>query len=75
MYKITWDTETGGVLLSSTVSKETLGVSPRPVFYGKVGADCPLSAGKCDPFRRNKIDPRRRNKNAPCRNTPQGIFL
>ena len=42
---------------------------------GKVGADCPLSAGKCDPFRRNKIDPRRRNKNAPCRNTPQGIFL
>lgn len=33
MYKITWDTETGGVLLSSTVSKETLGVSPRPVFY------------------------------------------
>ena len=45
------------------------------ILVGKVGADCPLSAGQCDPFRRNKIDPRRRNKNAPCRNTPQGIFL
>lgn len=33
MYKITWDTETGGVLLSTRVSKETLGISPRPVFY------------------------------------------
>lgn len=33
MYKVTWDKETGGVLLSSTVSKETLGISPRPVFY------------------------------------------
>lgn len=41
---------------------------------GKVGADCPLSAEKYDPFRRNRIDPRRRNKNDPCRNTPQGIF-
>lgn len=33
MYKITWDTETGGVILSTRVSKETLGISPRPVFY------------------------------------------
>lgn len=27
MYKIEWDKETGGVLLSSKVSKETLGIS------------------------------------------------
>ena len=33
MFKITWDTETGGVLLSSKVSKETLGISPRPVWF------------------------------------------
>lgn len=33
MFKITWDTETGGVLLSSKVTKETLGVSPRPVWF------------------------------------------
>lgn len=33
MFKITWDKETGGVLLSSEPSKETLGISPRPVFY------------------------------------------
>lgn len=33
MFKITWDTETGGVLLSSKVSKDTLGISPRPVFF------------------------------------------
>lgn len=33
MFKIIWDTETGGVLLSSKVTKETLGISPRPVFF------------------------------------------
>lgn len=33
MYKIEWDKETGGVLLSSKVSKETLGISPRPVWF------------------------------------------
>lgn len=33
MYKITWDKETGGVLLRTSISEETLGVSPRPVFY------------------------------------------
>lgn len=33
MSKVLWDTETGGVKLSSFITKETLGVSPRPVFY------------------------------------------
>ncbi len=33
MYKITWDKETGGVLLHSRIVEGTLGVSPRPVFY------------------------------------------
>ena len=33
MFKVTWDTETGGVLLSSKVTKETLGISPRPVWF------------------------------------------
>ncbi len=33
MFKITWDKETGGVLLDSKVGKETLGISPRPVFF------------------------------------------
>ena len=33
MYKVEWDRETGGVLLSSRVTKETLGISPRPVFH------------------------------------------
>lgn len=33
MFKITWDIETGGVLLGTKVTKETLGVSPRPVFF------------------------------------------
>lgn len=33
MYKITWDTETGGVLLHSRIVEGTLGVSPRPVFH------------------------------------------
>lgn len=33
MYKIEWDKDTGGVLLSSKVTKETLGISPRPVWF------------------------------------------
>ena len=33
MFKIIWDKSTGGVLLSSQVFKETLGYSPRPVFF------------------------------------------
>lgn len=33
MYKITWDKETGGVLLHSRIVDGTLGVSPRPVFF------------------------------------------
>lgn len=33
MYKITWDKETGGVLLHSRIVDGTLGVSPRPVFW------------------------------------------
>lgn len=33
MYKITWDTETGGVLLHSRIVAGTLGTSPRPVFW------------------------------------------
>lgn len=33
MSKITWDKKTGGVLLKRHISKETLSVSPRPVFF------------------------------------------
>ena len=33
MYKITWDLETGGVLLHSRMVEGTLGTSPRPVFW------------------------------------------
>ena len=33
MYKITWDKETGGVLLHSRIVDGTLGISPRPVFF------------------------------------------
>ena len=33
MFKITWDKETGGVKLRSSVDTDTLGISPRPVFY------------------------------------------
>ncbi len=33
MFRITWDTETGGVFLSSKVTKGTLGISPRPVWF------------------------------------------
>lgn len=32
MFKITWDKETGGVLLDTKVSKDTLGIAPRPVW-------------------------------------------
>jgi len=33
MFKVEWDKETGGVRLSTSNSKDTLGVSPRPVFF------------------------------------------
>lgn len=33
MYKIVWDKDINGVLLQSLVTKDTLGVSPRPVFF------------------------------------------
>ena len=33
MFKISWDKETGGIKLSSRVDKDTLGISPRPVFF------------------------------------------
>lgn len=33
MFKIEWDIDTGGVLLTSKVSNKTLGISPRPVFH------------------------------------------
>lgn len=33
MYNIEWDRETGGVVLSTKVTNNTLGSSPRPVFY------------------------------------------
>ena len=33
MFKIIWDTETGGVKMQSHFSADTLTVSPRPVFY------------------------------------------
>lgn len=33
MNKIVWDRETGGVLLDTKVTKDTLGISPRPVFF------------------------------------------
>lgn len=33
MFKVSWDRETGGVRLSSLVGKDTVNISPRPVFY------------------------------------------
>lgn len=33
MFKIAWDRETGGVILSSLVGKDTVSISPRPVFF------------------------------------------
>lgn len=33
MFKIRWDSKTGGVLLTTRVIKETLGISPRPVWF------------------------------------------
>lgn len=33
MFKISWDRETGGIKLNSLHTKETLTVSPRPVFF------------------------------------------
>lgn len=33
MFKVSWDRETGGVMLSSLVGKDTISISPRPVFF------------------------------------------
>ena len=33
MFKIQWDKETGGVTLGALVTKETLSIAPRPVFF------------------------------------------
>lgn len=33
MFKIIWDKETGGVLLTPLITKETVNVVPRPVFF------------------------------------------
>ena len=33
MFKVEWDIETGGVKLTSKVTKDTLGISPRPVWH------------------------------------------
>jgi len=33
MYKVSWDKQTGGVRLHSDVTPDTLGITPRPVFY------------------------------------------
>jgi len=33
MFKMTWDRETGGIKLNSRTEADTLGVSPRPVFF------------------------------------------
>ena len=33
MFRVEWDIETGGVRLSSLHTKDSLGVSPRPVFF------------------------------------------
>ncbi len=33
LYKIEWDTETGGVLLTTHNSSQTVGIAPRPVFF------------------------------------------
>ena len=38
MYKITWDKETGGILLHSRIVEGTLGVTPRPVGWEELGA-------------------------------------
>lgn len=33
MRRIEWDKESGGVLLTPKVTKDTLGISPRPVWF------------------------------------------
>ena len=33
MFKITWDKDTGGVRIGSQIEADTLGISPRPVFF------------------------------------------
>ncbi len=33
MYKVEWDRESGGVILATRITRDTLGIIPRPVFY------------------------------------------
>lgn len=33
MFKVSWDRETGGVALGSLAGKDTVNISPRPVFF------------------------------------------
>ena len=33
MFKVLWDKETGGIMLTNKVLPDVLGVSPRPVFF------------------------------------------
>lgn len=33
MYKVSWDAETGGAFLMNHMTSDTLGISPRYVFF------------------------------------------
>lgn len=50
MYKITWDNETGGILLNLKVVENTLSVAPRPVFWEELDL-LGLSGGGCGAIR------------------------
>jgi hypothetical protein len=54
MYKITWDKETGGVLLHSRIVEGTLGVSPRPVFFEELDLLKLNELGWSTPTRRSR---------------------
>lgn len=40
MYKVEWDRKTGGVKLVNHITKDTLSVSPRPVFFEELDMLC-----------------------------------
>lgn len=44
MYRVSWDKETGGILLNLRVAEDTLSVSPRPVFFEELDM---LGLDKC----------------------------